>query len=240
LSIHKEPIETNFAFQTYENHAQLFDRKQIFDYLNTIAYGIAKIFGSRCEVVVHDLADPEHSIVALYGNLTGRKVGGALTDLGLAVLESSPTDEGVLTYETQAPNGRRLKSISVVLRDKNQRIFAALCINLDIEVMLQATELLTELCKVPSTDTVIEEHFSDNPVEVITGIVNEELLKQGMTVDLQELKREQRIKLVQALQERGVFNMRSAPTMVANLLGVSRFTIYNYLNELRANGANDE
>jgi predicted transcriptional regulator YheO len=239
LSVQKKIFEKKIVHETCDDLTQQIGRKQFFESLVFIAQAIAQTFGSRCEVVVHDLADPEHSIVAIYGNLTGRKVGGAVTDLGLSLLESGSTSESVLTYETHAPNGRRLKSTSVLLRDQNGRLFGAFCINLDSEVMLQAAEFLIELCKVPTNDTVIEEHFSDDPVDVIAGIVNDELLKQGGMTDLHMLKREQRIRLVHALQERGVFNMRNAPTIVANLLGVSRFTIYNYLNEVRTNGVND-
>lgn len=240
MSIHKEGIEPQLDHQTVDDHTQQVGRKEVFDYLNIIAHAIALTIGSRCEVVVHDLADPEHSIVAIHGNLTGRKIGGALTDLGLSVLESGSASESVLMYETQAPNGRRLKSTSVVLRDQKDRIFGAFCINLDAEVMLQAVELLTELCQVPSTDKVIEEHFSDDPVEVISGIIHDELMKQGMVANLHALRREQRIKIIQALQDRGIFNMRNAPTIIANLLGVSRFTIYNYLNGVRTFNTNNE
>jgi predicted transcriptional regulator YheO len=35
-------------------------------------------------VVLHDLRDADHSIVALHNNLSGREVGDATTELGLA------------------------------------------------------------------------------------------------------------------------------------------------------------
>ncbi len=91
-------------------------------------------------------------------------------------------------------------------------------------------DLLTELCRVPGTNKRIEEHFYDDPEEIIAEIIRDELSKQGKT--LKHLKREGRIELIQALWDRGVFNMRNASPIIANLLGVSRFTIYNYLNAI--------
>jgi predicted transcriptional regulator YheO len=42
--------------------------------------------------------------------------------------------------------------------------------------------------------------------------------------------------VVEELQARGVFLLRDAVEMVAEALSVSKFTIYNYLNELSASG----
>lgn len=206
---------------------------EVFAYLASVARAIGTTFGSQCEVVVHNLADPEHSIVALEGNLTNRKIGGAITDFGLSVLQSGSPGEDLLSYESRGPDGRRLKSTSLLLRDPEGQIFGAFCINLDLERLAQAAELLAELSRLPTAThggERIEEHFSDDPVELIAIMLREELGKRGQVVET--LKLEDRVEIVRALRSRGAFNFRNAPTIIADLLGVSRFTIYNYLNHL--------
>ena len=47
---------------------------------------------------------------------------------------------------------------------------------------------------------------------------------------LEELSREEKQKAVKILEERGAFNLRGSVEDVADRLGVSRFTVYNYLN----------
>jgi len=47
---------------------------------------------------------------------------------------------------------------------------------------------------------------------------------------LAELSREDKQRAVQLLDERGAFQLRKAVEEVADALGVSRFTVYNYLN----------
>jgi hypothetical protein len=47
---------------------------------------------------------------------------------------------------------------------------------------------------------------------------------------LAELSRESKQRAVMLLDERGAFNLRRAVEEVADRLGVSRFTVYNYLN----------
>ncbi len=47
---------------------------------------------------------------------------------------------------------------------------------------------------------------------------------------LDELSREDKQRAVQLLEARGAFQLRKAVDDVADLMGVSRFTVYNYLN----------
>lgn len=48
---------------------------------------IADLFGSYCEVVLHDLSDPEHSIIKIrIGHVTGRKVCDSDSEGGFAAI----------------------------------------------------------------------------------------------------------------------------------------------------------
>jgi hypothetical protein len=51
---------------------------------------------------------------------------------------------------------------------------------------------------------------------------------------LAELSREQKQTVVRGLEERGAFSVRHGVETVASALGVSRFTVYNYLNRENA------
>lgn len=204
-------------------------RQQFFDQVSLVAQALTQTFGPRCEAVVYDLDAPGHRIIAISGDVTGRKVGDPMTEFTLRVLQSRAPGDEMLTVESRSPRSRRMKSTSVVFREPDGHIFGALCINLDIEVMSQATELLAELSRIPEPKKPTEEHFSAEPVELIAEMFREALSKRGLT--LEALKRDERIEIVRALRDEGVFNFKNAPTIVADLLGVSRFTIYNYLNK---------
>ncbi|TDC91183.1 transcriptional regulator [Saccharopolyspora aridisoli] len=51
---------------------------------------------------------------------------------------------------------------------------------------------------------------------------------------LPDLPRPEKQKAVRLLEERGAFSMRKSVETVAKALGVSRFTVYNYLNRDQA------
>jgi predicted transcriptional regulator YheO len=52
----------------------------------------------------------------------------------------------------------------------------------------------------------------------------------GLGARLAALSREDKQRAVRLLDERGAFQLRKAVEDVADALGVSRFTVYNYLN----------
>ena len=54
--------------------------------------------------------------------------------------------------------------------------------------------------------------------------------------NLAELPRAQKQHAVRLLEERGAFEMRHSAETVAEAMGMSRFTIYNYLNRIRVDG----
>jgi uncharacterized protein YqgV (UPF0045/DUF77 family) len=51
--------------------------------------------------------------------------------------------------------------------------------------------------------------------------------------DLRALPRAEKQRAVRLLEERGAFDFRKSPEIVAEALGVTRFTVYNYLNRER-------
>jgi predicted transcriptional regulator YheO len=52
-------------------------------------------------------------------------------------------------------------------------------------------------------------------------------------VRLADMSREEKQAAVRALDEQGAFQLRKAIEAVADAMGVSRITIYNYLNAIR-------
>ena len=68
------------------------------------------------EVVLHDLTKLPNSIVAIAGSLTGRKVGGPATDLLLSKVAEGRL-ESEAAYQSRLPDGRLLRSTTIVVRD---------------------------------------------------------------------------------------------------------------------------
>ncbi len=203
----------------------------VFDLAKRTADMLVKMFGQRCEVVVHDFKDLKKSLIYIAGNVTNRKIGSPITDLVLTELRKNPVEiEDIPNYKTQARNGTLLKSATVFLRDAQKRVIGALCINYDIsQVMVNVGELEEFLSF--NVDDDKSENFHTTVQDVIHDMVHQVLtnFKKAHT----QLTLDEKIECVRLLEEKGAFLIKGSTEYLASVLGVSKFTIYNYLNKIR-------
>ena len=107
------------------------DREAVFAVLSQLVGPLGRSLPGPVEIVLHDLAALPNSIVAIEGDVTGRRPGDPATDrlLETAASGSFETRTG---YRTTSPSGRSLLSTTIVIRDAAGRPAAALCINRDV------------------------------------------------------------------------------------------------------------
>lgn len=198
--------------------------------LEPIVKAIAAAFGSNCEVVLHDLSDPEHSIVCIEnGHVTGRTVGGPVTDLGLEMIRQGKGNTPIV-YRSRAHDGRELRSCSVVLRSRDGDLLGSLCINYDITQMQMAYHALAGLVEMPDQ---LQENYVSGVSELLNVMIAEAVRAVGKPVSL--MQKDDKLRVVQLLEEKDAFRIKRAAETAARVLNVSRVTIYNYLDEIRNN-----
>lgn len=204
--------------------------------LEPIVAGIAATFGRQCEVVLHDFRDPEHSIVAIQGHVTHRHVGGSVSQLGLSLIAQGDAAQTQYNYSTRTPSGRVLKSTTIPLRDPGGRVFGALCINLDITDLRLLGGVIGELTGAATEPRPVS--FVDDIGQVIRALINEEEITVGCSLD--RMTKQDRLAILQALDQRGVFALQRSVPQVAEYLMISRATVYSYLEEARSARVSDE
>jgi len=198
--------------------------------------GIANTFGKNCEVVLHDIRNPQSSVIAIAnGHITGRSIGSPMTEYGLATLRSGQFDKPIVNYRKKTRDGRLLKSSSLFIKDENGKLIGFLCINYDISELTIARNIINNLANViEETDFSEEDECFGNTVnEMLSSIVNKALESVGKPVAF--ISKEEKVNIVQLLDEKGVFLIKGAIDYVAKVLCVSRYTVYNYLDETRVN-----
>jgi predicted transcriptional regulator YheO len=211
--------------------------EEIIDALKPVVKGIALLVGSDCEVVLHSFKDMEHSVVAIEnGHITGRKIGSSVTDSGLEIIEEilSEGKSIVGPYRGIAPNGRPLRSVTVPIRNKRGRLIGALCMNFDIGKVINIKSLIDSLTVFPDEKMItedIDKSTSLSVEELMKEIFKEVLHATGAKGDLPPHERNRLI--VKELYRRRFFQIKDAVDLVAKKLGISRFTIYNYIRELK-------
>lgn len=189
----------------------------------SVAQAISVLLHPYGEVVIHDLKSGQ--IVAIFNNFSKRKVGDESLIEELEDYEELPDVFPV--YSKMNWNGKRMKSSTATLRDKKGTPIGLLCINLDISKWEEVHHLLGEWLGNVGNQNQPEILFKDDWREKINVYVYEYLKKEGLT--LKALSKEKKRELVNVLYQEGAFKAKHAASYVAEVLDLSRATIYNYL-----------
>lgn len=192
-------------------------------------------FGPDCEVVLHDWSrDYDKTIIAIEnGHISGRKVGDGGSNLGLEVMRGSTDGSNQINYITRLNNGRMLRSSSLYLEDESGKKIGALCINRDITDYIHMQEQISEITMIPNGT-----HGQDLRREFITPDVNElldYLLQESIRLvgkDPTQMTKEEKKQVISHLDRKGALLITRSGPKICQVLGISKFTLYNYLEEI--------
>lgn len=225
---------------------------------------MGRLLGRDYEIVLHDLSDVDHSIVAIANNyISGRAVGGPLTNVALQII----SDKSYMTHDFRAhyagvsKDGKRLASSTLFIKNSRNELIGLLCVNFDDSRYQELSEKLVALRHV---DPYIDSNFQFNEsmanpapafpelteyplpqedaVETFfnsTDDVTKEVAKQAMAdlgISSDRLTTDEKINIVEKMNERGAFLLKGAVKDAAEVLDCSQATIYRYLSELRDRG----
>ncbi|WP_017480409.1 helix-turn-helix transcriptional regulator [Pseudomonas sp. PAMC 26793] len=192
--------------------------------LEQIAEGLSKTFSPFCEVVLHDLRDPQHAILAIHNNLSGRQPGDPATELGLARIADPEYPQVIANYQNQFSDGRQVKSTSIGIKDSSGKYVAALCMNVDLSLFRGLQGMLEQFGSVSGDRPA--ESLDPSGADAIRARIDQFAARLATTP--RALKTADRRLLMQELKEAGVMDIRRAMETVASHLGVSRAAVYTY------------
>jgi predicted transcriptional regulator YheO len=196
------------------------------DQYNEIAKGIAALLHPFAEVVVHDLE--KQLIAILVNNFSKRKIGSPSL---LEDMEFTPGQWVIGPYEKINWDGRKLKSISVVLRNSQGTPEAIMCINLDVSAAMDIWQHLELFLRPNGMIDQPQALFKDDWHEKINHFINSWLSQNSRTIAA--LNRNEKRKLVVLLHEQGAFRGKQAASYISRVLGLGNSTVYKYLKEVR-------
>ena len=205
-------------------------REFFIQYAN-IAEIIQKTFGSECEVVLHDLKMPEHSVIYVVNNtVTGREIGDSFSQLVNVMYSKQLANNYIDNYYFRAPNGKLIKSSTVFLFGDDGDLEGAMCINCDTSRILDQIgflqAFLPNCSEIQKTEGV---HDEVHVKQVVTSLIDS-ILRDS---DVQHLSRDARIEKIRFMEEKGIFLMKGAIEHVAEKMGINKVTVYGYLDEIR-------
>ena len=206
--------------------------------LESVMKLIAAQFGPKCEVVLHDWSKPyDQTIVAIEnGNVSGRHVGEGGSNLGLEVMRGTTDGSNHLNYLTQLEDGRVLRSSSLYLKDENGEKIGALCVNYDVSDFIQFQDRLSQITLMPmlgvGEDEKPREFFTKDVNELLEHLLNE--CKRLIGKEPRDMSKDDKKQAIHYLDTKGALLISKAGPRICQYLGISKYTLYTYLEELRA------
>lgn len=188
-----------------------------------ICDAIALLFRPYAEVVLHELSS--QSVVHIAGNFSKRVLGepSLLDEIGF-----DPDERIIGPYEKVNWDGRRIKSVSVVL-SAGEGPIGVLCINVDVSHFHGVLDALNALVSIPVQTPKHPLLFKEDWHERINEFVQHWTRSRGLLVT--SLTRDQKRELVADLAKQGAFGGRNAAAYISRILGMARATVYNYLSQ---------
>jgi len=133
-----EPAEQKVYVQLFEKY----DGRKIADDTNEFLENYVQIVGligksfpnTGIEILLHNLADPAHSLIVLENNVTGRHLRDGTTNLLIDLKRRQLLNEEKLNYELNI-GARKFKCTTIPITRTDFGVVGAICINVDVNYL---------------------------------------------------------------------------------------------------------
>lgn len=191
--------------------------------------------GPKCEIVLHDLKkDYGNTIVDIRnGYLSGRKIGDPGGDWGIEVVAGLVKNGDRYNVILHTKDGKIIRSSTVFFRNTAGAPVGSICVNMDITDSMRCEEYLRGLNMCDPSDAAAKATtplFTDVS-ELLTRMISQAVAAVGTAPD--QMTREEKIKVLTCLDQKGAFLITKSSERVCESLGISKFTLYNYLDSIR-------
>ena len=199
---------------------------EFFENYISIADGIYGLLAGHGEVILHDLKT--WKIAYIKGDLTQQKVGdpSLIEDLGTLDMNH----QGAITSHVMTRTGRRLKSITILLKTPLMECFGAMTLHLDVSRLEDAKHWLETIISLPHLSA--QPNRPQDTEKTIQDMIIHYIQDHGLSLALltQKHKRE----IIEYMFHKGMFSVKKSQESVANILKIGRATVFNYLKTLKA------
>ena len=206
--------------------------EQLKNNLCSLAQAISAHYGKSCEVAVHDLTGEnaaDSSIIFIEnGEVTGRKVGDGASAVVLEELSAAENDrENRVGYFTRTSDGKVLKSITVYIRDESGKVAAIFSINHDITALSVAASAIGEM--ISPTARSEPEKITPHVEELLDELLWKSTELIGKPVSM--MNKDDKQRAIRYLNSKGALLITKSGDRIAKYFGISKFTLYSYLDE---------
>lgn len=205
--------------------------EKIIKHYQSICIALGKLFPNQMEIILHDLSVNK---IAYIENSFSNRVIGDDSLINIKELESDSDNNDVVgPYPKINSDGTALKSVTSIIRDDNRNPIALMCINFKVEELNSAINLLNSLASISPIvqSSSISSLMAEDWREQVNIIIRKTL--ESLQISLVSAKRKDKLVILKAIDNAGIFSVRGSSDYVANSLGISRANLYEILRNIR-------
>jgi len=208
------------------------DQELLKIYIDIVPF-LSEVCGPGSEIVVHDVSNPNCSLVTIGNPVSGRSIGDPLTDLAQELKEkASYTDSAYVSNYRGRSKKRDFLSSTYYIKNEG-RLIGLLCINKDMTAVESANSALKRLLENFNLNLAGESVYLENLDAPMASIVQkriaESIAKRG--VNPSRLSIDEKVSIVHQLNEEGLLSVKGAVGEIAEQLSVSVPTVYRYIKK---------
>ena len=211
---------------------------------------LGKTLGPSFEIVLHELKGEEVKMIAIAnGEISNRTLENSVSSETLHILKkkSYHNEESMVNHTVLLKNGKKVRSSSMFIKE-NQKIIGMLCINFDDS---KFHDINCQILRIIHPDMFVKNYLSDVSYNILMDENKSQSNEENSTDNIEalmekifqevnlkfnyplgRLTKQERVEIVQALYEKGLFNLKEAINFVAQKLSCSPTTIYRYIGKI--------
>ena len=169
--------------------------------------------------------------------MSGRQIGDGPSHVVLDALHGDRSNlQDHLAYLTKTKDGKILKSSTIYIRDDFGVARGIFSINYDITLMLSMEQALRTFT---ATDLPEPEPaaISRNVSDLLDELIAQSVEVVGKPAAL--MSKEEKIRAIQFLNDSGAFLITKSGDKVCKFFGISKYTLYSYIDEAKAQSTPD-
>ena len=203
--------------------------KEEYEFFSSLLDLLSAQLGSCSELALYDLTGPAPELVDIRNGQISSGTAGIYQDL-VRAHGDWPFENNEKAYNiiSTLDNGMVLRCSATCIYGDDDTPIGCICLNQDITKSLEAERLIHNLNQYHGD---AGSTFASGINSVLENLISEASNQIG--VPYSEMTKENRIEFICFLDQRGAFLVTKAGDRICSLLGISKYTMYSYLDIAR-------
>lgn len=194
-----------------------------------LVQGVGRSIGAG-ELLLYDFQKDPPVLIVREGGITNRKPGTPASSL-LCRMVKEMDEKGEtmrINYPSTTKSGKPLKSTTILIYERSE-LSGVLCLNVDMSALPIIQHFIDQFSGVEKPDC--DDEMPQNAQEFLAGMIRKGIESIGKPVCYFDKK--DNVEVVRFLQKNHIFAIKGSTDILASELNVSRYTVYNYIDEVK-------